>query len=125
MQADLQALSQARDDLKKSQAKAMAISPQKVNVLKELQRELGLNFPLLRDDRKFSAAYGVVVPEEGVAPPGLVVVDRYQKVLWLSNPVESVAEAMPTIMKLIKGLPASTAQYPRSIINRLVDLWVN
>jgi peroxiredoxin len=123
--ADLQTLSRSRDELQKLQAKSMAISPQKISILKDLQQELGLSFPLLRDDRKFSAAYGVVTPDEGIAQPALVVVDRSQKVIWLSNPVESVAEAMPTITKLIKALPASTAQYPRSIINRLVNLWVN
>ena len=123
--ADLQTLSQSRDELQKLQAKALAISPQKLNILKGLQQELGLNFPLLRDDRRFSAAYGIVSPEEGAAQPALVVVDRSQKVIWLSNPVGSVAEAMPEVTKLIKGLPASTAQYPRSIVNRLVDFWVN
>ena len=123
--SDLQALSRSRDDLQRVQAKSMAISPQKINILKGLQQELGLGFPLLRDDRKFLAAYGVKIPEDGIAQPALVVVDRNQKVIWMANPVESVAEALPEITKLIKALPASTAQYPRSIINRLVNLWVN
>lgn len=123
--ADLQALSQCRDELQKAQAKVLAVSPQKVNVLKGLQQELGLNFPLLRDDRRFSAAYGIESPEEGAAQPALVVVDRSQQVIWLSNPIGSVAEVIPEVISLLKRLPASTAQYPRSIVNRLVNLWVN
>jgi peroxiredoxin len=122
---DLQALSRYRDELQRIQAKVLAVSPQKLDVLKVLQRELDLNFPLLRDDRDFSRAYGVVTLEEGPAQPALIVVDRYQRVIWISNPIGSVVEAMPTISKKIKDLPASTTQYPRSIVNRLVNLWVN
>jgi peroxiredoxin len=124
---DLDALNRSLPALKRLRARALAISPAKLDDLKKLQVERKLLFPLLHDDRGFSAQYGVAAPEgEGqTAPPALVVVSKKQRVLWLANPVAGVEEAMAQVLGLLKGQPSPTASYPRKVINRLVDRWVN
>jgi len=126
IEADLRSLSARRAELGALQTRAMAISPMKLPELKEVQQRLDLSFPLLRDDRDFSRLYGVAAPEdEEEAKPALVLVGPGREILWLANPVVSVGEALPELEKVLKGLPAPTAAYPRSVINRLVDRWVN
>lgn len=123
---DLDALNRSLDSLAELRARVLAVSPAKLEELKKVQAERKLLFPLLHDDRNFSAAYGVAASEEGKPPaPALVVVSRKQRILWLVNPVTSVEDAMPQVLKLLKGLPSPTASYPRSVINRLIDRWVN
>jgi len=123
---DLKALSRHRDKLARRQAKVLAVSPLPLARLNELQRELDLHFPLLRDDRGFARAYGVEANEEGRQPaPALMVVDRRQRVRWIANPVTGVEDAMPEVEKLLGGLPSPTAGYPKRVVNRLVDRWVN
>lgn len=126
VQQDLDALSRSRDALARVHARILAVSPAKLDELKKLQKERNLFFPLLHDDRNFSAAYGVAAPQEGQAPaPALVVVNRRQEIQWLANPVASVAEALPQVQSLLKDLPTPTGGYPKSVINRLIDRWVN
>jgi peroxiredoxin len=123
---DLDALNARLDSLVKLSTRILAVSPAKLDDLKKLQLERKLLFPLLHDDRNFSAAYGVAPPEEGKpAAPALAVVSRRQRVLWLSNPIASAAEALPEVEKLIKAQPSPTASYPKKVINRLIDRWVN
>lgn len=123
---DLDALNRSLDPLARLQARVMAVSPAKLDDLKRVQAERKLLFPLLHDDRGFSAAYGVAAAEEGkTPPPALVVVSRRQQVLWIANPVASVDEAMPQILSLLKSQPSPTQSYPKSVINRLIDRWVN
>ena len=123
---DLASLAGQTEALLRLRAKALAVSSAPLGELKRVQRDLGLRFPLLHDDRGFSAAYGVAPGAEGVPPaPALAVIGRDQRVLWLAHPVASVAEALPEILKLLKTQPSPTALYPKSIINRLVDRWVN
>jgi len=135
---DLDALNQSLDALGRLRTRVLGISPAKIDDLKKLQVKRKLLFPLLHDDRDFSARYGVTppapsaspaAPTEGQtapsAPPALVVVSRRQKVLWLANPVAAVAEALPEMLKLLKAQPSPTASYPRKVINRLIDRWVN
>jgi len=123
---DLEALNRHLDPLGRLRARVLAVSPAKIDELKKLQAERKLLFPLLHDDRDFSARYGVTAPEEGkAAAPALVVVSRKQRVLWLANPVAAVEDALPQVEKLLKDLPSPTASYPRKIINRFVDRWVN
>jgi peroxiredoxin len=117
---DLQALEEHRGALALLRARPLAISPLKVDDLKKLQAELELRFPLLTDDRNFAASYGV-----NPADPVLVVVSRRQKVLWLANPVASVAEALTQVEKLLASQPSPTRSYPKSVINRWIDRWVN
>jgi len=113
VQRDLDALSRWQEPLRKLD-------------LKRLQVQRKLLFPLLHDDRNFSAAYGVAAAEEGQpAAPALVVVGRRQEVKWLANPVTSAEDAMAQVEKLLKDLPSPTRSYPKSVINRLIDGWVN
>ena len=126
VQRDLDALSRWQEPLRKLAAKVLAVSPAKLDDLKRLQVQRKLLFPLLHDDRNFSAAYGVAAAEEGQpAPPALVVVGRRQEVKWLANPVTSAEDAMAQVEKLLKDLPSPTRSYPKSVINRLIDGWVN
>jgi peroxiredoxin len=117
---DLDALSARRAALAELDAKAMAISPAPLAELKKLQAERRLGFPLLHDDRGFAKAYGVEP-----AAPALYLVDRWQKILWLQNPVASVAAALPEIEKLLAKTPPPTALYPKKVINRWIARWVN
>lgn len=123
---DLDALNRRLDALARLKTRVLAVSPLKLDELKRLQAERKLLFPLLHDDRNFSASYGVVSAQEGrPADPALVVVGRRQDVKWLANPVASVEEALPQVEKLLKDLPSPTRSYPKSVINRFVDRWVN
>ncbi len=123
---DLDALNRGLKDLARQRTRILAISPAKIEALKKVQVERQLLFPLLHDDRGFSAQYGVAAPAEGSpAAPALVVVSRRQKILWLANPAAAVEAAIPDIVKLLKALPSPTASYPKKVINRIVDRWVN
>ena len=117
---DLEALNQHLDRLARRSTRVLAVSPAKLDDLKTLQAERKLLFPLLHDDRNFSASYGV---EPGA--PALVVVSRKQRVLWLANPVASVAEALPQVEKVLDEQPSPTKSYPKSVINKIVDRLVN
>ena len=123
---DLDALNRRREALVKSAVRILAVSPTPLDDLKKLQRERKLVFPLLHDDRNFSAAYGVTAPEEGrPAAPALVVVDRRQRLRFIANPVASVEDSMAQVESAIKDLPSPTKSYPKTVINRLIDRWVN
>ena len=119
-QRDLDALSQHLDRLARRNARVLAVSPAKLDDLKKLQAGRKLLFPLLHDDRSFSAAYGV---EPGA--PALVVVGRKQRILWIANPVAAVSEALPQIEKVLDGQPSPAKSYPKSVINRLIDKMVS
>jgi|SRR6185295_17998239 len=121
---DLAALNRSLDALARLSTRVLAVSPVKLDELKKMQAEGKLLFPLLHDDRNFSASYGVVPAQEGKpADPALAVVGRRQRVKWLANPVASVEDALSQVQKLLKDLPSPTRSYPKSVINRLVD-WV-
>lgn len=123
---DLDTLNRNLDALKRLRTRVLAVSPAKLDDLKKVQAARKLLFPLLHDDREFSGKYGVAASGEGKpAAPALVVVSREQRVLWQANPVSAIESAMPQVLALLKGQPSLTAAYPRSIINRLVDRWVN
>ena len=123
---DLDALSRWQEPLRKLSSKVLAISPAKLDDLKRLQVSRKLLFPLLHDDRNFAAAYGVTPAEEGHAySPALVVVGRRQEVKWVANPVASAEDAIAQVEKLLKDLPSPTRSYPKSVVNRLIDRWVN
>ncbi|HSS47760.1 MAG TPA: redoxin domain-containing protein [Thermoanaerobaculia bacterium] len=123
---DLDALSCWQEPLRKLAAKVLAISPAKLDDLKRLQVSRKLLFPLLHDDRNFAASYGVTPSEEGQPyAPALVVVGRRQEVKWLANPVASAEDAIAQVEKLLKDLPSPTRSYPKSVVNRLIDRWVN
>ncbi len=126
---DLDALNARRDSLVKLQVRILAVSPTPLDALRKLQRERKLLFPLLHDDRNFSAAYGVIAPtpEEPGRPaaPALVVVDRRQRLRFIANPVASVEDSLAQVESAIKDLPSPTKSYPKAVINRFIDRWVN
>lgn len=123
---DLLALGRAKEELRKTHAKPLAISRADLASLRKLQIDLELPYALLHDDRDFSSRYGVAPPVEGQeALPALYVVNRRQRVLWLSNPVVAVEEALPEVLKSLQDQGSPAGQYPRSVVNRLVDRWVN
>ena len=117
---DLDALNRSLDRLARRSARVLAVSPAALDALKRLQAERKLLFPLLHDDRGFSATYGVMPPE-----PALVVVGRKQRILWLANPVAAVAEALPQVEKVLEEQPSPAKSYPKSVINRLIDKLVS
>jgi peroxiredoxin len=123
--SDLAALGNVRDSLAAKRVNILGVSPAKMPGLEDLQSELGLSFPLLRDDRDFSSSYGVEKGEEdAAAEPALVLVSRTQSVLWIANPVQSVESALVDLTKAADtGSP--TSNYPKKVINRIVDRWVN
>ncbi len=123
---DLAYLARKREALAAKRAVVRGISPAKLEDLKGLQCDLELPFPLLRDDRDFSAAYGVdVAPDEGEAAPSLVVVNRRQRIIWMANPVESVEAVFFAVEESLARLPSQSSTYPGKVVNRLVDWWVN
>jgi peroxiredoxin len=138
---DLDALNKNLDPLGRLRARVLGVSPAKIDELKKLQVQRKLLFPLLHDDRDFSARYGVLPATPAMSPtpaaegqtpvpsapaaPALVVVSRRQKVLWLANPVAVVADTLPELLKVLKAQPSPTASYPKKVINRLIDRWVN
>jgi peroxiredoxin len=123
---DLDALNRGLDALARRATRVLAVSPLKLDDLRKLQVERKLLFPLLHDDRNFAAAYGVVPPAEGAAAdPALVLVSRRQKVLWLANPIAAIEDALAQVEKLLKAQPSPVAGYPKKVINRIVDRWVN
>jgi peroxiredoxin len=122
--SDLETLRGTSDKLAELGVKIMGISAVKLEELKAVQRELGIAFPLLHDDRNLSAAYGVEAGKESGAGTGvLVLVGRNQQVLWTGRtPVEErVIQSEAANAKKV----SSTVNYPRKVINRLVDRWVN
>lgn len=123
---DLDTLNANLASLVKRQVRVLAVSPVPLDALKALQRERKLLFPLLHDDRNFSAAYGIEPAGEGQPyAPAMVVVDRRQRVRLYSNPVASVADAFGQVDSALKALPSPTKSYPKSVINGLIDRWVN
>jgi peroxiredoxin len=118
-QRDLDALNQRLDRLGPLRTRVLAVSPAPLDALKKLQAGRKLLFPLLHDDRNFSAAYGV----EGA--PALVLVGRHARILWLANPVAAVADALPQVEKTLAEQPSPMQRYPKSIVNRLIDKIVN
>ena len=121
---DLAALAAARDDLASKRVHILGIAPVKMPQLTALQADLGLPFPLLRDDRSLSAGYGVDLSAESGAP-ALVLVGRDQSVLAMANPAGDVKTALAELRSAVESESSPTSNYPKSVINRLVDRWVN
>lgn len=124
VRSDLTALKGALSALSRVGVKVLAVSSTKLDELKALQLELGLPFPLLHDDRNLSAPYGLETGEEA-APTGVaVLVGRDQKVVWLEDPAPAMGEGAQAAIAALSR-ESSTVNYPRKVINRLVDRWVN
>jgi len=123
---DLAALARQFAEFQPAGVCILGISPAKLDALKSLQAELELPFPLLYDDRGLAAAYGFGSDdEETPATPVLVLVDRQQRVRWSVGEGATVESRQAQLRAAVKKLPSPTANYPRSIVNRLVDHRVN
>lgn len=123
---DLLSLARRWDELTQVNARVLGVSRAALPALKGLQKELHLPFPLLTDDRGFTALYGLAEPtDETPARPVLAAVDRYEVLLSLATLDGSAEAALPEIMKSLKALPSQTASLPRKVVNWWVDRWVN
>lgn len=120
----LRAIAASSEPLAKAQIRVLAVSPAKLEALKGLQRELALGFPLLHDDRSFSASYGLTSADDKEPESRLVLVGRRQRILWVGGAGGDVATELSAAIEAARGV-SSTTNYPRSVINRLVDFWVN
>ena len=122
----LTALGDAWSRLGRHRARVYGVAKAEPEALGELQRELALPFPLLSDDRGFATHYGVEPAAEGeAAPPALFLVDRRQQIAWMANPAPRMDEALAAIDKALADLPGPASNYPKSVVNRVVNWWVN
>lgn len=119
---DLAALGRAQDALGRLRARPLAVLKAPMPQLLAAQKQLGLGFPLLHDDRAFLPAYGVEA--ETGDEPALYLIGRDQKVLWKENPAGSVEAVLPALHAKLKAQPSTKASYPRKVINRVVERWV-
>ena len=130
-QRDLAALAARHAALSELRAKVLVVSPAPLATLKQVQRAQKLPFALLHDDRDFAARYGVVAPAAGEgqpaipAAPGLFAVGRDQKLFYVAHPAGDVAAALPAIEAMLRAQGRPTARYPKGIVNRWIDRWVN
>lgn len=113
---DLQALAALNPRLP-GPLRALAISPTPIPRLKELQRELRLPFPLLRDDRALAAGYGF---DTETGHPVLALVDRRQHLAWLGRNDTSVESSAEELEDVLRHLEPPTALLPRRLVNRLI-----
>jgi peroxiredoxin len=118
-------LAESQHDLAGNRAVILGISRTKLPALKQAQHELNVRFPLLYDDRDFTASYGVEAPEEGEPAPALFLVDRDQKIAWMANPLSSMESALKEVTAALQRQPAPTYHYPAKVVNRVVNWWVN
>ena len=120
----LEVLSRLFPELARAGVKTLAVSSVKLEELKTLQRELHLGFPLLHDDRNLAAAYGASASEEATGESTtLALIGRNQRILWIDRS-EVSADAIRSAVASARKV-SSTVNYPRRVINRLVDRWVN
>lgn len=122
---DLTTLADSQDLLAEKRTVILGVSRTKIAALKQVQKELALRFPLLSDDRKFGASYGIEAPEEGEPAPALFLVDRDQKIRWQANPATAVEAGIEEIISVLNRQPSQTYHYPSSVVNRVVDWWIN
>ena len=122
----LSALGAACSRLGRHRARVYGVAKAKPEALVELQRELALPFPLLSDDRGFAAHYGVEPAGEGeTPPPAIFLVDRRQRIAWMANPAPPMEEALAAADKALAELPGPASNYPKTVVNRVVNWWVN
>lgn len=122
-ESELRALGGISRELAGSGVKIMAVSAAKLEELKAVQNKLRLAFPLLHDDRNLSLAYREESEDEQSGIGVFVLVGRDQKVRWIGQ-APLAAEAIRSEVAAARKV-SSSVNYPRRVINRLVDLWVN
>lgn len=121
----LRELAARHADFTRRGLKVLVVSSDPLAELQALQQELELPFPLLHDDRGFSKLYGFDPAEDGAAQTLLVLVDQGQRVLLVADGQASLETALANVLSEVDRLPSSSVNYPRTVINRLVDRWVS
>jgi peroxiredoxin len=122
---DLETLGRTMARLREHRAVILGVSGSELPLLKETQKALALGFPLLHDDRGFAAGYGLEAEEGTSTESALFLVDRNQRILWLARPVSDLSEALTRVESVLQKQPSPTHHYPGTVINRVVDWWVN
>jgi peroxiredoxin len=120
-ESDLLACAELSGRLAKARLKLLVVSGSALADLQAVQREHELPYPLLHDDRGFSIQYGLGEPPKRA----LVLVGRDQRVAWVEQEPGDVGAAIGRALATAARMPSPTSGYPRSVINRLVDRWVN
>ena len=116
----LEALARSAGELAGSGIKIMAVSEASLDELTAAQQQQELPFPLLHDDRGFSKVYA------GSGDTAtFVLVDRDQRVAWIERGRNDLAGSLGSLAGDHATVRQSTANYPKSVINSLVDRWVN
>ena len=118
---DLEEMARKAGELTDRGIKILGVSAAKLDELATAQKELSLPFPLLHDDRGLAKDFVSGSGDSAV----MVLVDRDRKVTWIGR---DLADS-DSVLSSLDGKPGregrSTASYPGSVINRLVDRWVN
>ena len=123
---DLAALARAEPALVRRRARVLALSPAPLAQLTALAAELALPFPLLHDDRSFTAAYDVHAREDGLPPsPALYLIHRDQHIRWMANPVAAVDQALREVETVLATKASSAVNYPRAVLNRWIERLVH
>jgi peroxiredoxin len=99
----------------------LGISQAPLEDLAAAQQKNGLPFPLLHDDRELSALYGAGCGEGSVA----VLVDHDQRIAMIERQPQDLSGSVSSFLAERGKRRNSTANYPTSVINRLVKRWVN
>ena len=125
LRGELAQLERARTELLSKRIVILGISKTKMPILKQTQKDLHLLFPLLNDDRNFATSYGITPAEDAEPEPAMFLVDRDQKILWEANPASSVEACIQEVLAIVRRQPSQTSNLPSTVVNRVVDWWVN
>ena len=118
---DLGDLARKAGELTDRGIKILGVSAAKLDELATAQQELALPFPLLHDDRGLAKDFDAGSREPAV----MVLVDRDRRVAWIGRDLADPESALSSLDGRRGRRSRSTAGYPNSVINRLVDRWVN
>ncbi len=118
----LQALNAAHGEIQSRRGVLFGIAPvKKLPELVELQQELKIVFPLLRDDRDFLSQYGLDSEEEERA---LYLVDEDSTIRVADRISDSVEALLPLLFKELEARPSAASRLPKSTLNRFIYRWV-
>ena len=117
----LESLARSADELLSRGIKILAVSETGLEDLALRQRELGIPFPLLHDDRGLSRGYLGADECSSLA----VLVGRDQRIRWIEEVPANLSGELSAQVTAHAESSGSTVNYPRSVINRLVNRWVN
>ena len=114
-------LARAAAELAGKGIRILGVSQASLEDLAAVQQQDKLPFPLLHDDRELSRLYGAGSGEGPVA----VLVDHDQRVAMVERQSRDLSGSVSSFLAERGKRRDSTANYPKSVINRLVDRWVS